>query len=155
MAQLRKLLAAHGAAHVSTLLASGNILCMPPSNAASFTRLVEKLIAEEFGVTTTAIARTAQQLRAARQAFPFKIHDPKLCAISFLERKPPPAAITALKREDFGQDQCAVIGDALHLRYAHGVHQSKITTARLRRLLGTEGTARNIRTIDALIDQLA
>ena len=47
-----------------------------------------------------------------------------------------------------------MIGKELHLRYGNGVHTSRMTGPKLARLLGTDGTVRNLRTVDALIDLL-
>ena len=154
MARLRQAVSDAGADEVSTFIASGNILCVPPGSPSAFVRTVEQLIAEEFDVRTTAVSRTPAQLRAARAAFPFDVHDEKLCAISFLERKPTKAAVAALAEADHGGDHARVIGKELHLRYGNGVHSSRMTGPKLARLLGTDGTVRNLRTVDALIDLL-
>jgi uncharacterized protein (DUF1697 family) len=154
MARLRQLMSDAGAEQVSTFIASGNVLCVPPGSVSAFLRVVEGLIAEEFGVRTTAVSRTAGELRAARAAYPFDVHDEKLCAISFLERKPTKAGATALAGSDLGADQAKVIGKELHLRYASGQHASRMPGPKLARLLGTDGTLRNLRTVDALINLL-
>jgi uncharacterized protein (DUF1697 family) len=154
MARLRQLVSDAGAADVTTFIASGNLLCVPPGSVPAFLRLVEGLIADEFGVQTTAVSRTAEEMRAARAAYPFDVHDEKLCAISFLQRKPTKAAAAALAESDLGADQAQVIGKELHLRYLNGVHASRMSGPKLARLLGTDGTLRNLRTVDALIGLL-
>lgn len=155
MARLRQLVSEAGADDVSTFIASGNIICVAPGSAAAFLRTVEQLVAGEFGVRTTAVSRTATQLQTARAAYPFDVHDEKLCAISFLQRTPTKAAAAALVKADHGEDRAQVIGKELHLRYANGVHASRMTGPKLARLLGTDGTLRNLRTVDALIDLLS
>jgi uncharacterized protein (DUF1697 family) len=105
-------------------------------------------------VRTTAVSRTAREIGAARAAYPFDVHEEKLCAISFLERKPTKAAAAALADSDLGADRAQVIGKELHLRYTNGVHGSRMTGPRLARVLGTDGTLRNLRTVDALINLL-
>jgi uncharacterized protein (DUF1697 family) len=154
MARLRQLMSDAGAEHVTTFIASGNVLCVPPGSVPSFLRVVEGLIADEFGVRTTAVSRTARELRSARAAYPFDVPDERLCAISFLQRKPTKAAAAALAESDLGADRAQVIGKELHLRYASGQHASRMTAPKLARLLGTDGTLRNLRTVDALINLL-
>ena len=154
MARLRELVSAAGAEDVATFIASGNILCVPPGSVSVFLRIVEKMIADEFGVQTTAVSRTAEQMRAARAAYPFRVADERLCSISFLQRKPTKAAATALAVSDLGADRAKVIGKELHLRYASGQHAARMTGPKLARLLGTDGTLRNLRTVDALINLL-
>ncbi len=155
MARLREVLCGEGVQDVTTYIASGNILCTPPGSVGALKKLVEGVVADEFDVTTTAIVRTCKQLQQARSDFPFDVHQEKLCAVSFLDKKPTAAAVEALGELDFGDDMCAVVGDELHLRYANAVHDSKMTAARLAKVLGVDGTARNLSTVDKLIDLLA
>lgn len=152
MPRLRELLTEAGAREVSTFIASGNVICVPPGRGDSFNRTVEKLIESEFSVHTTAVSRTAAQLRAALRAYPFDRHDPKLCAISFLERKPTAAGAVAVGELDFGADRCRVIGRDLHLRFAVAVHSSPMNGAKLVKALGVAGTARNLRTVEKLAE---
>lgn len=168
MARLRELLEGLGASGVSTYIQSGNIICTPPADLSgpadacdsvgrSDTRLfahqVENLIASEFGVATTAVIRTGEELRSALDSYPFDIVEPRFAAISFLESDPDPAAATALTERDFGEDRCAVIGREIYLRYAAGTHASKITPALLTKSLGgLASTARNLRTVQKLAE---
>lgn len=157
MARLRELFELAGATRVSTYIASGNLLCVPPPRfeaieVDAYCREVQDAIAREFSVVTTAIPRTLSELVAARRAFPFDAHDNKLCAISFLESTPSRPAVAKLAEQDFGGDTCAVIGRELHLHYAAAVNGSTMTPAKLTRILGTPGTARNLGTVDKLVE---
>jgi uncharacterized protein (DUF1697 family) len=69
MARLREVMTADGYRDVRTLIASGNVVFerARPSAAA-----LERLIAEEFGVTTTVILRSAAQLRKLAATKPFE-----------------------------------------------------------------------------------
>lgn len=154
MATLRAALEAADVKDVSTYIASGNVLCAAPRSQAQLKKLVETVVKDEFGVTTTAMVRTPARLRKARADFPFEVHEPKLCSVSFLDGRPTAAARTRLAELDFGEDECAVVGDELHLRYAKGVHGSRMTPARLGKALGVDGTARNLATVDKLIELL-
>ena len=61
MARLRQAVSDAGADDVSTFIASGNVLCVPPGSTSAFLQTVEQLIAEEFDVRTTAVSRTPAQ----------------------------------------------------------------------------------------------
>ncbi|MGH3423236.1 MAG: DUF1697 domain-containing protein [Nocardioidaceae bacterium] len=153
MARLREVLGELGATDVSTYIQSGNIICTPPADSQELDRAVESAIAAEFGVTTTAVSRTAAELGAALDAYPFEVVEPRFAAISFLEHEPDPSLAEALTARDFGDDLCAVVGRELHLRYLNGVHTSRLTNAVLARALGgIEGTARNLRTVQKLVE---
>ena len=155
MAALRSALEAAEVEDVSTYIASGNVLCTPPGTQAQLKKLVEKTVKDEFGVTTTAMVRTVARLKKARADFPFDVHQTKLCSVSFLDAKPTAAGRKRLAELDFGDDECAVVGDELHLRYAKGVHGSRMTPAKLAKALGVDGTARNLATVDTLIELLS
>jgi uncharacterized protein (DUF1697 family) len=142
-------------ADVSTYIASGNVLCSVTGRTSALKDLLERVLCDEFDVTTTVVVRSREQLQRARDAYPFDVHQPKLCAISFLAAKPGAAAVERLADADFGDDTCAVVGSDLHLRYATAVHNSTMTPARMGRLLGVGGTARNLLTVEKLIDLLA
>ncbi len=155
MAQLRGALEVAGVQDVSTYIASGNVLATASSGPAALEKLVTQVVADEFGVSTTAVVRTGKQLQDARDRFAFDVHEPKLCAISFLDKKPSADAVKRLAELDFGDDRCAVVGSELHLRYGAAVHNSTMTPAKLGKALGVDGTARNLATVDKLIELLA
>lgn len=48
-------------------------------------------------------------------------------------------------------EQLAVIGRDLHIRYADGVANTKLTPALVLRTLGSHGTGRNLNTVEKLI----
>lgn len=149
MGRLREIFADLGATRVSTYIQSGNIVCLPPSG--DFGGAVADAVAAEFGVTTTAVVRTARKVDAALAAYPFEVADPKLAAICFLERTPDPTLAGELADRDFGDDVCAVIGADVHIRYVQGVHGSRLSSSAITRALGgVEGTARNLSTVRKL-----
>ena len=43
-----------------------------------------------------------------------------------------------------------VIGSDLHIRYGGGVHETKLTSPVIARVLGVQGTGRNIQTVEKL-----
>lgn len=151
MAALREHLTDAGATEVSTYIASGNVICMPPVGRSAFETVVEELVAREFGVQTEAVVRTPEELRSAREAFPFDVHDLTLCAIGFLKGAPSRGAADRVEDLGPGDDRCALIGRELHLRYQAAVHTSRLTTAAIDRALGTPATARNLRTVEKLV----
>ncbi|GAA3539150.1 hypothetical protein AFL01nite_28770 [Aeromicrobium flavum] len=150
MAELREVAERLGATNVSTFIASGNLLC-DVDDPEAFDRALEQAIQERFGFFREAISRSPGELRDALAAHPFEI-DPETKAnhIYFLLRPPTPEQVEALLTRGL-TERLAVIGRDLHIRYADGVANTKLTPAVILRTLGCHGTGRNLNTVQKLI----
>lgn len=157
MARLRDLLAAKTELEdVSTYIASGNIICRTPPDSAAACESVQALIHDEFGVDTPVIARTHEQLEEALAANPFPGAVEKLLHAMFLAGAPAAGAVEALTARLVPGERIALQGHDLWIDYADGgVHTTKLTRAVFDRALGVAGTARNLRTVRALVDLTA
>ncbi|MFT4126103.1 MAG: DUF1697 domain-containing protein [Gordonia sp. (in: high G+C Gram-positive bacteria)] len=155
MDELREMATALGAEQVSTYIASGNLLGVPPGAADAFGRALEAAISERYGYFREVIARSVPNLRAALAAYPFEIVDDRFAHLYFLTATPTVEKATAFADRDFGADEVAVIGADLHIRYANGAGQSTLTAPMIARGLGVPGTGRNLRTVRKLIDLAA
>lgn len=153
MQRLREIATELGAREVSTHIASGNLLCTPSGAPEEFDRALELRIEAEFGFFREAIGRTPAELRTALSSYPFEVVEPKLAHIHFLSSVPSAEAVAELASRELGPDLAQVIGRDLHLRFADGVANSKLTAPFLSRVLGIPGTARNLRTVAALIEK--
>jgi len=152
MADLREVASGLGATEVSTFIASGNLICVPPGNPSDFDRALEQAVQERFGFFREVISRTPGELADALAAFPFGRTTPRFSYLHVLVATPTPEAAKAFNEADFGADQARVIGDVAHLAYAEGAGRSKLTTAVLARRLGVQGTARNLDTVAKLVE---
>ncbi len=152
MAELRDIAADLGATEISTFIASGNLLCEPPAAPADFDRALERAITQRYGYVREVISRSPAQLRKALKSYPFDIVDPRFSHIYFLAGKPTKAGVEALADRDVGPDEWRVIGQDLHLRYEGGVHKTKLTSPLIAKVLGVQGTGRNITTVGKLIE---
>lgn len=156
MARLREIADGLGAQRVSTYIASGNLLCLPPGDAAEFDRALERAVESEFGFFREVISRSADDLENALAAYPFgtppDFADAPRGHICFLPGTPDPAAAAAFVARDFGDgEQLAVIGRDLHLNYPGGAGNTKLSAPAIAKGLGMPGTARNLRTVAKLI----
>ena len=149
MADLRAMAGELGATDVSTYIASGNLICTPPGDAADFDRALEAAIQVRFGFVREVISRTPAELRAALRAYPFDRGEPKWCYIYFLSATPTAEATAALQSKS--PEDVAVIGKDLHIRYRGGVAASKLTTKLIHQTLGVVGTGRNLATIEQIV----
>jgi uncharacterized protein (DUF1697 family) len=154
MAELRALLGDAGYAGVRTYIASGNVLLDGPDDPATVADELERLIADAFGVDTTAILRTPDALAAVVAGHPFGA-DTSRSHVVFLAGEAEPDAVERLGAVDHFPDQAVLVGAKVYLHYPAGVQGSRLSAARLERLLGLPGTHRNWRTVAALAELVA
>lgn len=152
MAELRDLATDLGATGVSTYIASGNLLCTPPGTPTSFDRALEQAIEKKYGYFREVISRSVEELTKALADHPFEVAEPKYSYVYCLVGKPSAAAVTAFEKREFGADEFKIIGDNLHIRYDAGAGVSKLTAPVIAKGLGVQGTGRNLRTVQTLID---
>ncbi|MEY2847525.1 MAG: hypothetical protein RI885_190, partial [Actinomycetota bacterium] len=118
MAELREVAASLGATDISTYIASGNLLCTPPGDAAEFDRALEAAIESRFGFAREVISRSRSEMVEALAAHPFEVVSPRSSFVTFLTAAPTDAAISTAAGVPTGDDRWQVAGRDLHLRYA-------------------------------------
>lgn len=152
MAEFRELLTELGGTQVRTYIASGNAVLEVPSDAATFDRAVERALTERYGYVREVISRTADELEAALTAHPFEVIEPKFSYIAPLTGTPSEDAIAKARAVPTGDDLWEVIGADLHIRYANGAGRADYDMNKALKHLGVQGTARNLNTVNALIE---
>ncbi|MET1038032.1 MAG: DUF1697 domain-containing protein [Aeromicrobium sp.] len=152
MAELRAIATDLGATDPRTYIASGNLVADVPGAPDTFDRALEAAVEERFGFFREAISRTPAQVRAALDAHPFEIVEPRFSYISFLLATPTPAAIAQAETFETHDDRWQVIGAEMHIRYAHGAGRPEMKADAIGRALGTPGTARNLNTVRKLVE---
>jgi uncharacterized protein (DUF1697 family) len=140
MAKLRTALEDAGYENVRTVIASGNVVFERSRPSA---RALEQLVADEFGVATTVLLRSAAQIRALAKADPFGGTN---AYVAFLSKKPSASALRALA----GLDEHKLVGSDLVLHFPQGYTAAQLTGAVLEKKLGLEATVRNWRTVERL-----
>lgn len=155
MAELREVAAELGATDVSTYIASGNLLCTPPGDPDTFDRALEQAIEARFGFFREVISRSREEVAAALAAHPFEVVQPKFSYVTFLTAAPTPEAVAAAHDEPTGNDRWEVVGREMHVRYADGAGRPQMKDATIGRRLGVAGTARNLNTVQKLLDLTA
>ena len=152
MPELRARLEAAGHRSVRTYIASGNVLLETRTRSRdAVARELERLVAEAFGVETTAIVRTPDELAALVAAHPFG-RDTSRTHVSFLATRPVADAVARLTAADRGPDRVELAGSDVYLHYPNGVQGSRLSAAKLEQLLGVRGTVRNWRTVEKLVE---
>jgi uncharacterized protein (DUF1697 family) len=154
MAKLRSRLDEAGYGDVRTYIASGNILLDGSKSGTAVARDLERIVAEEFGVDTTAIVRKPTELAALVSKHPFG-RDTSRSHVVFLAARPTAAAAERLAGTDHSPDRGVLAGREVYVQYGGGVQNARLSPARLERLLGVAGTHRNWRTVVALAELAA
>jgi uncharacterized protein (DUF1697 family) len=157
MADLTAALEAQGFSNVATVVASGNVLFdHPRAGDAKLEGEIAGIVQDRFGIATFAAVRTKAELQAALAESPFagKGED-KFVHVHFLAGQPTRAQFAQLvaDHEGRGVEKLAPGTRALHIDFVDGVAGSKLTGAFLERRLGCKGTARNVRSINRIIEK--
>ncbi len=153
MAQLANACSDAGLQNVRTVLATGNVLF---SSARLESELLEVLTAviAKHGLHNEVILRQPRQLQAVLEADPFpeaSAERPSQMLVLFLPRAPSNAEVASIESHR-GPERLVVKGSDVFIDYLDGVGRSKLTSAKLERLLGQAGTARNWNTIRKLVE---
>ena len=151
MARLRELAGEIGD-DVRTYLQSGNVVLRSAAPAADVRAALEQRVSAELGKPATVVVLSAAQLRRVRDANPFPDEpDPTKLHAVFLAERPPAAKLKAFAPEAWAPEELRVAGTTAYLRLPGGLGRSKLAAA-VGKLLGVEGTARNWRTVEALVE---
>ncbi len=157
MADLRAFCGDLGFLDVRTFIASGNLLwsgTQPGSPAArDAVAALHEGIRDRWGYEVPVVTRQAAELVAVRDGNPFPdAPQEKWLHVAFLDRAPEQAAVDALDPNRGPGDRFAVRGRHIYLCYGNGSGNSKLTGDWFERQLGVTATARNWRTLKALIE---
>jgi len=154
MHELRQVLEKNGGVDVRTYVQSGNaVFRSAVSSPADLATRIAAAVAKARGFEPRVLVLTRSELEraAADNPFPQADGNPASVHLFFLAdrpKKPDLQALTSLKtkREDF-----ALKGKTFYIHTPDGFGISKLG-ARAERLLGVDATARNWRTVTALIE---
>ena len=154
MPKLREVLAESGFSNVRTYVNSGNVvLDSPLRSAAKVGTAVHDVIAEHFGVDTPVVVRTGRQLAdvLAWNPFPEAVdRQPRLVAVLHLSGEPEAAAVETLLAGDYAPVRVAHRGAEVVIDWHD--RSGRPSVDRAVKKLGVEATARNWRTLAALVE---
>lgn len=157
MASLRTLLEAEGYEEVETHIQSGNLKVRSGvRSAAKVEADLRRAISDEFGFDVPVVVRTPAQLRTLvdeAEALDSPIAADAKRYVTFMTGDLDPDGVTALHEWDVAAEGARVVGNDIVLFLSDGVQGSKLTNARIEKLTGAVGTARNISVVRALADK--
>lgn len=154
MADLRELLAELGYADARTLLQSGNIVLSAEDSPEKLARKLEAEISGRFGVQTSVIVRTREQLEAVVACDPLgeSVDRPKLYQVSFLSAEPEADRLKEIAAVDVAPERFVHVGREIYAWHPDGIHSSPLARLLTDKRLGVSATARNWNTVTKLLE---
>jgi uncharacterized protein (DUF1697 family) len=153
MDELRRLFQELGFSGVETFIASGNVIFEAPSrSAAALERAIERGLEEALGYEVATFIRSPAELAAVGRFRPFPekgARDATLW-VGFLSERPDAKAVRNLQALPSEVDDFRVRGRELYWRIRGGFSDSKLSGAKLEKLLGVRATFRNVTTVTKL-----
>ena len=156
MADLRAAFEAEGFFRVETVVASGNVLFDHDDRPdAGLEEKLTLMMRDRFAMKSAALVRSRGALAAAIAGNPFAGDgEEKFVHTLFVDGEVDPADYARMAAEYRGPERIALGDRAIHIDYAGGVGESKLTNTWIERRLGLKGTARNIRSMKRILDKM-
>jgi len=156
MAEARNVLSDNGFHDVQSHIQTGNFL-LGSSMRSDLTveDEVARLLSKHAGFPIVAVARKPTELTSLVKAVD-GIPAPeggKARYVSFLTKAPTAAAARELEAWDVAGERATVIGKDVLVDFAVSFHEAKLTGARIEKVLGVEGTARNLTVVRKLAEK--
>jgi uncharacterized protein (DUF1697 family) len=154
MGDLRELMITLGHTGVATYIQSGNIVISSErDDRVTLAAEICDAIQATFGPIVSAVLRTPAELRAALAANPFATEtNGSRVLITFLSGVPSPDDVARLEPDRFVPDQFQLLGTELYAHYPNGAGRSKMTLDYFEKRLHVRGTARNLNTVEKLVE---
>jgi uncharacterized protein (DUF1697 family) len=154
MAEARNVLSDNGFQDVETYIQTGNVfMTTPVRTTAKVEAEVGRLLGGHAGFDIVAIARKAAELPAlvgAVDGIPEQVSGETSRYVSFCATAPTPAAAQELESWEADGERATVIGKDVLMEFSIPFNEVKLTGARIERILGIPGTARNLNVVRAL-----
>ncbi len=159
MPRLREALAGAGFDDVRTYVQSGNVVTRSAHRSSDkVSDAVRAVLREHFDIDVPVVVRSPQQLGEVFAWCPFPddaAARPTAVHVVHLAGEPDGDRVAALIAADWSPDGLAARGREIVIRYADVMHTSRLQYATVLKRLGVDGTARNWRTLQALVELTA
>lgn len=154
MADARNVLQENGFVEVQSHIQTGNLLVGSPlRSAVKVEAQVGRVLSVHAGFDIVAIVRKPADLPALVEAIdgmPEGVQGESSRYVSFCLSAPGAAQTRALHDTEIPGERATVIGKDVLMEFAGPFHVAKLTGARIERILGVPGTARNMTVVRAL-----
>ncbi|MEO7751976.1 MAG: DUF1697 domain-containing protein [Terracoccus sp.] len=157
MDRLRDHLSANGFTDVASHIQSGNLrVGTRMRSAAKVEQTLRTLVSEEFGFEVPVVVRTPDQLRslaAAADALESPLGPEAHRYVTVTTGGLGDAGRAALEAWDVPGERALVVGEDVVLFLTKPAHEARLTNARLEKLTGATGTARDLTVVRALVEK--
>ena len=144
MQDLQALCVACGLNNIRTYLQSGNVLFDSPLPERTLAMQLDRAITDKLRRPVGVLIRTAAELRAVRDANPFRQADPSLVGVVFLPKVLPNRLLVQLALG--GPEDVQMIGREVFVHYPDGIGRSKMKLP-----FAGNGTTRTLDTVTTLV----
>jgi uncharacterized protein (DUF1697 family) len=156
MAQAREVLSDNGFGDVESHIQTGNFLLRSARRSdVAVEDEVARVLSDHAGFPIVAIARKPTELTSLVKAVD-GIPAPeggRARYVTFLAKAPTASAARDLEAWDVAGERAHVIGKDVLVDFAVSYHEAKLTGARIEKVLGVEGTARNMTVVRQLAEK--
>jgi uncharacterized protein (DUF1697 family) len=153
MRELVAAIEAAGLGEAGYLLQTGNLIFPElPVGLPELRTTLERLVLDRFQVQTSVIARTPGQLGRVLAECPFAAPEGGSIQVSMWDAQPDPDGLQALAADDYGADSLHLTEQEAFMRYAASSRTTRLNNSLIERRLKLPATARNIRTLQRLLD---
>ncbi|MCU1537292.1 MAG: hypothetical protein JWP82_1643 [Humibacillus sp.] len=157
MEVLRDLLSANGFDEVATHIASGNVrVTTSMRSAAKVEARLRSVITDSFGFDVPVVVRTPKQLVALAEAadgLDSPLGPDARRYVTMTTGGLSAQARTVIEEWDEPGERAVVVGEDVMLFLTKPAHEATLTNARLERLAGVTGTARDLKVVRALAEK--
>ncbi|MBK7133131.1 MAG: DUF1697 domain-containing protein [Bacteroidales bacterium] len=159
MTDLAALYNSLGFSEVRTYIQSGNVLFSDNRgiSESDIAQLIEKEILNKFSFVVPAMIRSVEELKALLSVNPFlneKDFDPAKMAVIFLHAKPSDIQIDKVSNINYPPDKFMIKGSEIFIFCPNGFGKTKLYTNFFEKKMGVTGTARNWKTITAILQMV-
>lgn len=156
MKELMAAVAADGLGKADYLLQSGNLIFPADTDNRSqrtgdLKRQLERIVMKRFNVSTAAIARTESELSTLLAENPLDTRPGGSVHVSMWDDEPDGEGWEALGAEEFGADLLHLRWREAYMSFGGASHTSRLGNALIERRLKVSATARNVRTLERLL----
>ena len=156
MAEARAVLSGNGFEDVESHIQTGNFLLRSAMRSdVKVEDEVARLLSNHAGFDIVAVARKPAELASLVEAvdgIPV-IDGGKARYVHFLTKAPPAAAARTLEQWEAAGERAHVIGKDVLVDFAVPFHAARLTGARIEKVLGVPGTARNMTVVRTLAEK--
>jgi uncharacterized protein (DUF1697 family) len=157
IAEARKALEEAGFGEVESHIQTGNFLVDTAMRSIpKIEAEVGRVISEHAGFEIVAVVRRPQELPSLVEAvdgIPEADASATTRYVLFCDKAPTAAARTAVEAWDVAGERAFVIGKDVLMDFAVPFHRARLTGARLEKMLGVTGTARNMTVVRAMAEK--